>query len=61
MNKIKELTELETIRKELEELEIEKKWNNRKQNETIAIVPPKILLPHFLENFRQLIKQSKEK
>ena len=28
MNKIKELTELETIRKELEELEIEKKWNN---------------------------------
>lgn len=51
MNKIKELIELETIRKELVELEIEKKWNNRKQNETIAIVPPKNTFTTFFRKF----------
>ena len=55
MNKIKELIELETIRKELEELEIDKKMKQQ------LLFPKKILLPYFLENFKQLIKQSKEK
>ena len=41
MNKIKERKELETTKKEFEELEI------KNINETIAIIPKDILLPHF--------------
>ena len=64
IEKLKELKNLKRISKEnlekieIEEKEIEKERISNKTN-NLSAVPKEILLPYFLENVKQLVKEAK--
>ena len=66
IEKLKELKNLKKVarenleRKEIEEQEIEKETIANLTNK-LSIISKEILLPHFLENIKELTKQTKEK